>query len=52
MKNTQNAFENAKAQIDTAYKLYSPDNTDAGKLSIIKNPKRILEITIPVKMDS
>ncbi len=47
-----NAFENAKAQIDTAYNLYSPDNTQAGKLAIVKNPKRILEITIPVKMDS
>ena len=44
-------LENAKKQIDTAYNLYSPKNEDAGKLEIVKNPKRILEITIPVKMD-
>jgi glutamate dehydrogenase/leucine dehydrogenase len=48
----QNAFENAKEQIEVAYKLYSPENKDAGKLSIIENPKRILEISIPVKMDN
>jgi glutamate dehydrogenase/leucine dehydrogenase len=47
----QDAFENAKQQIEKAYTLYSPDNTDAGKLRIIENPKRILEVSIPVKMD-
>ncbi len=47
----QDAFENAKAQIHKAYKLFSPDNAHAGKLSIIEQPKRILEVSVPVLMD-
>jgi len=47
----KNAFKKEKAQIHKPYKLFSPDNAHAGKLSIIEQPKRILEVSVPVLMD-
>lgn len=50
MANNINPFENAKKQLKWAIEiLNNPAYTS--KLEVISNPKRILEITIPVKMD-
>ena len=50
MPNTdQNAFKNAQNQIKKAYDLY-----DSGKknFEVISQPKRIIEVNVPVKMDN
>lgn len=44
-----NPFANATKQLENAAKLL---NLDDNVLEILKNPKRILEVSIPVKMDS
>ncbi|MCT4617713.1 MAG: Glu/Leu/Phe/Val dehydrogenase [Candidatus Gracilibacteria bacterium] len=48
MKN--NPYEIAKKQLKNSLELFDKNNTDL--LEILSNPKRILEISIPVKMDS
>lgn len=45
----ENAYENAKKQIKNTFELYSIDNK---YFDIISNPKKILEVSIPVKMDN
>ena len=48
--NTQiSAFENAKKQIKNTFDLYGIDKK---YLDIISNPKRILDVSIPIKMDN
>lgn len=47
-----NPFENAKKQMKASYDLFAKNNDDAGRFEKISNPKRILEISIPVVMDS
>jgi len=44
-----NPFANATKQLENAARLL---NLDDNVLEILKNPKRILEVSIPVKMDS
>lgn len=44
-----NPFKNATQQLENAAKLI---NIDSDVLEILKNPKRILEVSIPIKMDS
>lgn len=44
-----NPFANATKQLENAASLLNLDNN---VLQILKNPKRILEVSIPVKMDS
>ena len=51
MSQTHNAFENAQSQIQKAYDIYAGDSTDPALLALIKVPKRIIEVQIPVKMD-
>lgn len=48
----QSAFENAQNQIKKACDLYDRCEIDGNNYEIISNPKRIIEINIPVKMDS
>lgn len=50
--NIQNAFENAQSQIKKACDLYDKCEIDGNNYEVISNPKRILEVNIPVKMDS
>jgi len=44
-----NPFVNATKQLENAAKLL---NLDDNVLEILKNPKRIIEVSIPIKMDS
>jgi len=44
-----NPFTNATKQLENAARLLNLDNNI---LEILKNPKRILEVSIPIKMDS
>jgi len=44
-----NPFVNATKQLENAASLL---NLDKNVLEILKNPKRILEVSIPIKMDS
>ncbi len=46
---SSNPFANATKQLENAARLL---NLDDNVLEILKNPKRILEVSIPVKMDS
>jgi len=48
----QNAFEHAQNQIKKACNLYDKCEIDGNNYEVISNPKRILEVNIPVKMDS
>lgn len=43
------AFENAKKQIQSTFDVYEIDNK---YLDIVSNPKRVLDVNIPVKMDN
>jgi len=49
MKETHNAFENAKSQIQKAFDLYDDGGDNAH--AILTSHKRILDLDIPVKMD-
>ena len=44
-----NPFENAQKQLDKAAKII---NLDKNTLEILKQPKRVLQVSIPVKMDN
>ncbi len=44
-----NAFENAMKQLDTAAKVM---NLDTNTHAVLKQPERIIEVAVPVKMDS
>lgn len=46
------AFINAQKQIRTACDLYGECRLDQNKYEVISRPKRILEVSIPVKMDN
>ena len=48
----QSAFENAQNQIKKACDLYDRCEIDGNNYEVISNPKRIIEVNIPVKMDS
>jgi len=48
----QNAFKHAQNQIKKACNLYDKCEIDGNNYEVISNPKRILEVNIPVKMDS
>ncbi len=45
------AFKNAQKQLKKACSLFDDCEKDNNKFTIISNPKRILEVNIPVKMD-
>ncbi len=45
------AFKNAQKQIKTACDLYDECRLNSNNYEIISNPKRIIEVNIPVKMD-
>jgi len=49
---TFDAFENAWKQLKKACKLFEDCNNDENIFIIISQPKRILEVTIPVEMDN
>ncbi|MFO7872297.1 MAG: Glu/Leu/Phe/Val dehydrogenase [Candidatus Undinarchaeales archaeon] len=46
---TENPFENALEQLEEAQKVAS---IDKGAYEILRNPQRILQVSIPVKMDN
>jgi len=46
------AFKNARAQLKTACGLYEGINYNESTYEIIANTKKVIEITIPVKMDN
>lgn len=45
------AFKNAQRQIKTACNLYDECKLDENHYEVISNPKRIIEVNIPVRMD-
>jgi glutamate dehydrogenase len=45
------AFENAKIQIRSACSLYDECREDTNEYELITHPKRVLEVSIPVRMD-
>ncbi len=51
-KISNDAFENAKLQMRSACDLYEWCRDDENKYELISHPKRIIEISIPVRMDS
>ena len=51
-ENIQDAFENATKQIRTACDLYEGCRLDQNKYEVIAQPRRIIEIAIPVRMDN
>jgi len=48
----QNAFQHAQNQIKKACDLYDKCEIDGNNYEVISQPKRILEVNIPVKMDN
>jgi len=46
-----NAFDNARKQIKKACELYRECRHDENKYEIISHPRRVIEVSIPVKMD-
>lgn len=44
-------FINAQKQLEKAYSLFKDYEKNNNKFTIIKEPKRVLEVSIPVKMD-
>ena len=48
----QDAFENAQKQIRKACDLYGECRLDQNKYEVISQPRRILEVNIPVRMDN
>lgn len=51
-QNVVSAFENALKQIRYACNLYDECRLDTNKYELISHPRRIIEVHIPVKMDS
>lgn len=51
-QNITNALENAKIQIKKACETSNYCSLDMNEYEIISHPKRIIEVTIPVKMDN
>ena len=49
--NTLDAFKNAQKQLKKACSLFDDCDKDLNKFTIISQPKRILEVAIPVEMD-
>lgn len=47
----ENALENARKQMKQAFDLNTDFSQDENKLQIISYPKRVIEVSIPVKMD-
>ncbi len=45
------AFKNAQKQLKKACELFEDCNNDKNKFTIISEPKRVLEVAIPVEMD-
>ncbi|MDP2396207.1 MAG: hypothetical protein Q8S84_03965 [bacterium] len=45
-------FINAQKQMSLAYNLMKDKDNHKNKIDIISNPKRIIEISIPVMMDN
>jgi glutamate dehydrogenase len=45
------AFKNAQKQLKKACSLFDDCDKDLNKFTVISNPKRILEVAIPVEMD-
>lgn len=50
--NIQSALENAKKQMKRACEISSECRIDMNEFEIISSPKRIIEVNIPVRMDS
>lgn len=50
-KNINTTFDNAKQQIKNACNLYEECKLDINKFELINNPRRIIEVNIPVRMD-
>ena len=46
------AFENAQKQIKNSCSLFEKCENDENLYSIISNPKRVIEVTLPIKMDN
>ena len=51
-QNVVSAFENALKQIRHACDMYDECRLDTNKYELISHPRRIIEVHIPVKMDS
>jgi len=51
-KNINDAFKNAQKQIRHACDLYDECRLDTNKYEIISNPRRVIEVNIPVRMDN
>lgn len=51
-QNLVDAFKNAQKQIKKACNLYDECRLDTNKYEIISNPRRIIEVNIPVRMDN
>ena len=51
-ENIQDAFENATKQIRTACDLYEGCRLDQNRYEVIAQPRRIIEVAIPVRMDN
>jgi glutamate dehydrogenase len=50
-ENFLDAFENARKQIKSACDLYHGCRDDENKYRLISNPRRVIEVYIPVRMD-
>jgi hypothetical protein len=50
--NIENAFTNAKNQLKKSFDMIPEFAGQDYKYEIISNPKRLLEISIPIKMDN
>lgn len=50
-QNTNNAFLNAQKQLKTSFDLMKDYHNISWALEVISTPKRVLEVSIPVKMD-
>lgn len=50
-KNIENALDNARKQMRQACDLYEWCRNDENKFQIISYPRRVIEVSIPVKMD-
>ena len=51
-QNIMDAFQNARKQIRHACDLYEECKLDTNKYELISHPRRILEVNIPIRMDS
>lgn len=51
IQNSENALENARKQMRQAFDLNTDFQNDENKFQIISYPKRVIEVSIPVRMD-